>query len=100
MLNFFIEKTNIKLDYKNSFYVGDAAGRLKTKTNKKDFACSDRMFALNANLKFYTPEEFFIEDYKDDRKYICINKAETLFLKDEKLDLEIGTQEEKNKKNL
>ena len=98
MLNFFIEKTNIKLDYKNSFYVGDAAGRLKTKTNKKDFSCSDRMFALNANLKFYTPEEFFIEDYKEDRKYICINKAETLFLKDEKLDLEIGTQEEKIKK--
>ena len=50
MIDFFIEKTNIKLDYKNSFYVGDAAGRLKTKTNKKDFACSDRMFALNANL--------------------------------------------------
>jgi len=97
MLDFFIEKTNIKLDYKNSFYVGDAAGRLKTKTNKKDFACSDRMFALNANLNFYTPEEFFIEDYKDERKYVCINKSETLFLNGKKLETEISKQEEKIK---
>lgn len=97
MLDFFIERINIKLDYKNSFYVGDAAGRLKTKENKKDFSCSDRMFALNSNLQFYTPEEFFIEDYKDDRKYVCINKSETLFLNGKKLEIEIGKQEEKIK---
>ena len=38
-----------------SFYVGDAAGR------SGDFACTDRMMAANAGIKFYTPEEYFLE---------------------------------------
>ncbi len=97
MLDFFLEKTNIKLDYKNSFYVGDAAGRLKTKNNKKDFACSDRYFALNTNLKFYTPEELFIEGYKNDRKYVSENKSDTLFLKGKKLEVELEKQKNKIK---
>ena len=47
-----------------SFYCGDAAGRtaewnFNPKT-KKDFSCSDRLFATNNGLKFYTPEEFFM----------------------------------------
>ena len=97
MFDFFVEKTNIKLDYKNSFYVGDAAGRLKTKDNKKDFSCSDRFYALNTNLKFYSPEEFFIKDYKNNRKYDCINKSETLFLKGKKLEIELEKQKNKIK---
>lgn len=43
---------------KNSFYVGDAAGRFAKKGRKKDFSCSDRMFANNIGIKFFTPEEF------------------------------------------
>jgi bifunctional polynucleotide phosphatase/kinase len=44
-----------------SFYVGDAAGRASgwKDVRKKDFSCSDRKFASNVGVKFYTPEEFF-----------------------------------------
>ena len=41
------------IDYKESFYVGDAAGR------KQDFLDSDIKFAENAKIDFKTPEEFF-----------------------------------------
>lgn len=35
------------------FFVGDAAGR------KSDFSCSDRKFAANTELSFFTPEDLF-----------------------------------------
>ncbi|KAK1864171.1 hypothetical protein I4F81_006721 [Pyropia yezoensis] len=41
------------VDAAASFYVGDAAGR------PKDFADTDRKLALNAGLRFFTPEAFF-----------------------------------------
>lgn len=37
-------------DKDRSFFVGDAAGR------KGDFAGTDRKWALNVGIKFYTPE--------------------------------------------
>jgi bifunctional polynucleotide phosphatase/kinase len=45
-----------------SFYVGDAAGRSAVKKPKRtqDFACTDRAFAHNLGITFYTPEEFFL----------------------------------------
>lgn len=45
-----------------SFYCGDAAGRPENwaPKKKKDFSCSDRLFAKNFGLKFYTPEEHFL----------------------------------------
>ena len=49
----------MEIEKDNSFFCGDAAGRIKTSTRKKDFSSSDRLFALNIKLNFYTPEEHF-----------------------------------------
>jgi len=40
-------------------YIGDAAGR------PNDFSCSDRKFADNLGIPFYTPEEYFLGDSRD-----------------------------------
>jgi len=46
-------KQSVSIDKEASFFVGDAAGR------SSDHSCVDRLFAMNAGLKFFTPEEFF-----------------------------------------
>ncbi|AKN58885.1 putative histidinol-phosphatase [Autographa californica multiple nucleopolyhedrovirus] len=46
------------IDKEQSFYVGDAAGRINLTTGQKDFSDSDRVFAKNLSLQFYTPEQF------------------------------------------
>ena len=59
----FLEKyqnSDISIDQSKSFYCGDAAGRVRAK-GKKDFSCSDRLFALNIGTKFYVPEELFLK---------------------------------------
>lgn len=62
MFNVLEESYNdgIDIDRAASFYCGDAAGRPATTTRKKDFACSDRKFALNVGMKFHTPEHLFL----------------------------------------
>ena len=51
----------VEVDFKESFYCGDAAGRPATKNREKDFSDSDLKFAKNTGLKFYTPESLFLD---------------------------------------
>lgn len=46
----------------NSFYCGDAAGRLANWApgKKKDHSMADKLFAENLGLKFWLPEQFFL----------------------------------------
>jgi bifunctional polynucleotide phosphatase/kinase len=44
-----------EINKSESFYVGDALGR------KTDFADSDKVFAENIGIKYYSPEDFFGE---------------------------------------
>ncbi|EFA82704.1 hypothetical protein PPL_04399 [Heterostelium album PN500] len=54
----------VQFDLANSFYVGDAAGRPDgwKPGKKKDFAASDKGFAMASNIDFKTPEEFFLKE--------------------------------------
>lgn len=62
MWKYFAEKCNdgTEPDKKSSLYCGDAAGRPKGKGRKKDFSDSDRKFAINVGIDFYTPEMYFL----------------------------------------
>ena len=68
MLDLFQKKFNndIALDKSECIFVGDAAGRKKSNTYKRnDFSNSDYKFALNCGFKFFTPEEFFLNEKSD-----------------------------------
>jgi bifunctional polynucleotide phosphatase/kinase len=51
------KKHGYTINKKESFYCGDAAGRKYKKG--KDFSSSDKFFAYNIKLTFYTPEKYF-----------------------------------------
>lgn len=56
MWNYIKEKLSIRINKKLSFYVGDMAGRTNDKYD------TDLKFAINLRIKFFTPEEYFLED--------------------------------------
>lgn len=77
----------INPDLKDSFYVGDAAGR------KNDFSNSDSNFANNIGIKFLLPEEFIqnktikytvSKEPLDIKKWLTVKK---LVIKRDKLEL-------------
>ncbi|KAH7340852.1 polynucleotide kinase 3 phosphatase-domain-containing protein [Rhizoctonia solani] len=49
------KQDNIAIDKKASYFVGDAAGRIKP----KDHSAVDRKLAHNMGIQFYTPDEYF-----------------------------------------
>ena len=106
MFNFIemlLKNENISIDKKNSFFVGDAGGRNKYQKYKKDFSCSDRKFALNLNINFFTPESYFLgSDIRElNNEYICENKSKILFPVNENLINEnINTKKKLKKFNI
>ncbi|KAB7506957.1 Bifunctional polynucleotide phosphatase/kinase [Armadillidium nasatum] len=63
MWDFFLSECNegLRVDKEESFYVGDAAGRPEiSKKRKKDHSSADRLFAINIDIQFLTPEEHFL----------------------------------------
>jgi bifunctional polynucleotide phosphatase/kinase len=51
-----------------SYYVGDAAGRIKDNSYKKDHSDSDRKFAFNIGIDFYSPEVFFLSNMDKEKE--------------------------------
>ena len=82
---------SVALDKDSSIYVGDAAGRPKGwKPNaKKDFSCSDRMFAANVGVPFKTPEEFFFDEEPAGFEWRAMDPATILASKTEPVSIEI-----------
>jgi len=54
---------NNAADKSTSFFVGDAAGRQYPK-GKGDFSSTDRKWAQNVGITFYTPEVDIFRDWK------------------------------------
>ncbi len=66
--HFYESLYNVKINKKLSFFCGDALGR------KDDFSASDYYFALNNDLKVYTPESIFKNSNKKNQYILDIKR--------------------------
>ena len=97
MFNLLKEMFNdgIAIDVEKSIFVGDAAGRPKTKTTKRDHSDSDYKFALNAKLEFKTPENFFLNAKMTDIPELkCIRPKATTSLFSNGDDAELTSEKQ------
>lgn len=72
--------SKVKLDKKNSYYCGDAAGRAGDAAGRAgDHSDTDYKFALNCGLTFYVPEETFLNQKCSTKKteYAELPKCKT-----------------------
>lgn len=62
--NDFLKSRECLINLNESFFVGDAAGRVTAwKPGKSaDWSAVDRKFAINVGIQFYTPEEHFLNE--------------------------------------
>ena len=58
LLKEILEIEGCKIDKESSFYCGDAAGRKQKPFN--DHSNDDHFFSVNLQVKFYTPEMYFL----------------------------------------
>eukprot|EP00026_Physarum_polycephalum_P016046 Phypoly_transcript_16877.p1 GENE.Phypoly_transcript_16877~~Phypoly_transcript_16877.p1 ORF type:complete len:253 (+),score=47.28 Phypoly_transcript_16877:24-782(+) len=88
MWDIMVEHNSDSIDYKTSFYVGDAAGRAKGWKSgmPKDFSCSDRKFAFNVGVKFETPEEFFLKQKPAKFDWDAINFEKVIALTGDEIE--------------
>ena len=56
VVNALYRSKGYEIDMDSSVYVGDAAGRMAFGTRRKDHGDTDFKMALNAGLRFVTPE--------------------------------------------
>ena len=104
MFEYFNKNVNLyqESQLENSIFVGDAAGREKGwkngRTGKADFSSSDRAFAVNCKLTFYTPEEFWINNAKCNKYRLLdlekiLKTAKTNKYPQQLIDINNGEQE-------
>jgi len=58
--NMIMESHELQVNYEDSFYCGDSAGRIvNPQTKKPDLSDTDLKFSLNSSLVFKVPEDVF-----------------------------------------
>lgn len=64
IIELFYKKQDKIINKPTSLVIGNRAGRITIKQDKKDKDCSDRAFAHNIDISFVIPEKFFLNDIK------------------------------------